>query len=667
MIQVFLRWFDTIIDFFCGQYYSLLMSLKHLFVACLAAVFYAAAAQNCSALKNAGIVLMKASADERPVQLMAGYDVKFHHLDLKIERTSAFVAGSVRTIAQAVAAMDSFVFELHPNLQIDSIIAGGSDLVAARDSHYVFVHLPQVIEPDSALDIRIYYHGFPPTASSGALGGGFTNAASPTWGNQVTWSLSQPYSAYEWWPCKQALQDKIDSVYIFITTDSSNKAGSNGTLVNTVSLPAGKTRYEWKEIYPIDYYLISVAVAQYVDYRFYAYPGNTPPVLVQNYIYNNPATLSQFKPFIDKTKDFIELFSGLYGPYPFYRDKYGHAMAPISGGMEHQTMTTIGFFDFTTTAHELTHQWFGDEVTCATWSDIWLNEGFASYGEYLALEYLNPSAAQPHMQSFHSDVTNQPNGSIWFTDTSNVSRIFSSRLTYEKAASFIHMIRYRVGDTLFFSVLKEYIKRFGRSTASTIQFKKVLEDLTGQDFTAFFNQWFYGEGYPFFNVTWNQWYNRVTLKCTEQPSAPASVPLFITPVQYRISTDKGDTIVQLTQDSLTRIFQVFVNGTVNYISVDPASWLLCTSRVTKDLALPASGSGQLTTFQISPNPAENSFTISMDARSFRSLQLFDLQGREVINSGHYEQVFNCSALSPGLYMVAVTTVSGVEVQKLLIR
>ncbi|GIV25811.1 MAG: hypothetical protein KatS3mg026_1503 [Bacteroidia bacterium] len=189
------------------------------------------------------------------------------------------------------------------------------------------------------------------------------------------------------------------------------RAGAVGLLEGTDTLPlTQQVRLRWKSRYPIAYYLVAFAVAEYIDYSFYApIPGAPQPVLVQNYLYNNPQTLPYFQDQIDTTAGLLREFSRLYGPYPFWREKYGHMMAPFSGGMEHQTMTTQGFFTFTLTAHELAHQWFGDWVTCASWQDIWLNEGFASYSEYVALQRLGgAAAARSWLVNTHDDVVSNP-------------------------------------------------------------------------------------------------------------------------------------------------------------------------------------------------------------------------------------------------------------------
>ena len=165
-------------------------------------------------------------------------------------------------------------------------------------------------------------------------------------------------------------------------------------------MPGNKLRYEWKSNYPIAYYLISFAVSEYQEYNIYAHPAGMggDSLLIQNFIYDAPGCLDYYKAGIDETVGMVELFSDLYSLYPFHQEKYGHCLTAIGGGMEHQTMSTMGNFNFGLVAHELGHMWFGDNVTCATWSDIWINEGFATYTDYLAREkfiHLNVSQLQP--------------------------------------------------------------------------------------------------------------------------------------------------------------------------------------------------------------------------------------------------------------------------------
>ncbi len=602
-------------------------------------------------------------------QLMAEYDIVFHHLDVNVERDSKAISGNVRTLAKVVSTqLDSFGFELHNVYTIDSVEwTDGSNLLVNRAQDFAFVVLPASIPQNDLVDIKIYYHGTAPAAASAAIGAGFSTGVSSRWGNQATWSLSQPYSAYEWWPCKQSLQDKIDSTQTFITTSNENKAGSQGLLQQVISLPNNKVRYEWKTNYPTDYYLISVAVAKYVEYKTYAHIGSDS-ILIQDYIYDNPQTLTTFKPILDQTASMIEVFSDKLGLYPFASEKYGHAMAPFSGGMEHQTMTSIGIIDFGIVAHELGHQWFGDHVTCKTWKDIWLNEGFATYLEFLAAQLLDPSSAAGVMQSNHSQVMSQTGGSIWFEDTTDVERIFDSRLTYAKGGAFVHILRYELNnDSLFFAILKAYQQQFAYSTANTIEFKTLLEQMSGRDFTEVFNQWFYGQGFPTFTVKWNQIGDTLYIKSSQTTSASAT-PLFTTPVEYLVKRNLGDTIIKVNHQEPVENYKVAMSGTTTNLQIDPNNWIINQGTVAKDITLNGLDEDKVgkTTFQYYPNPASSSITIKTDVHNLKNVQIMDITGKEVLLST--ATVIDISALQSGLYILRVQTTDGrVSAGQLLIK
>lgn len=539
------------------------------------------------------------------------YDVKFHHFDIKVERTNHNIAGNLRTLSKVVSTtLDTFAFELHSDLILDSVVLGTTNLTCFRSIHEVRALLPSTFVFGNFIDLKIYWHGTSPVSGMSAIGNGFSNGTSNTWGNQCTWSLSESYVADEWWPCKQSLQDKIDSVYMWVTTDSLNKVGSNGLLKNVTNMGNGKVRFEWKEKSPIDYYLISVAVAKYVEYNVYAHPtGLSDSILVQNYIYNNPATLTSFKPQLDEVPSFIELFSDLFGLYPFAAEKYGHCMAPFGGGMEHQTMTSVGFFDQSVDAHELGHQWWGDNVTCSTWNDIWINEGWATYCEYLYRQYLYPTQALAQMNSVHTNVLSLPDGSVWCSDTSDVNRIFDSRLSYDKGAAIIHTFRFETNnDTIFFNTCKNFQQNFGGSTASGLNFKQTLENLSGLSFTQSFNQWYFGEGYPTFTVKWNQLGNNFLMKSDQTVSMAAVTPLFITDIEYKIKRllPYLDTVVRVNHALVTEWYNFNIPGTVTSVVIDPNQWILNKGTATKDLSLVSIDRlGSLADVKIFPNPAKD--------------------------------------------------------------
>jgi aminopeptidase N len=325
-------------------------------------------------------------------------------------------------------------------------------------------------------------------------------------------------------------------------------------------------------------------------------------VYILNYIYDNPGTLPNFQADIDETVDMMEEFSELFGPYPFADEKYGHCMAPFSGGMEHQTMTTQGFFNRDLTAHELGHQWFGDHVTCSYWREIWLNEGFASYSEYLFREQIQNGNALGWMNATHTNVMSSPGGSVNVPDTTDVSRMFSGRLTYDKGAAILHTMRSIINnDSLFFSGLRLYLQTYGGSTASVPQFKALMENHSGLNFSDFFQEWYYGEGFPTFSIEYLHLNDTLWLSVSQTTSVPTSVPFFHVPLELRVQRPSGDTVVRmnLTQPTSTAI--VPCTGSLKGLVIDPNQWL-----INQDGSITMNGSLSMTewksTFQPYPNP-----------------------------------------------------------------
>ncbi|WP_460925713.1 M1 family aminopeptidase [Pontibacter brevis] len=521
----------------------------------------------------------QAAATPEHQRLMNQYDMTFYKLDLQLERNSTYIAGNVTLVARVrSSSLAIFAFELHPNFQIDSVLLNGKRAAAiTRNAGDVAVALSSPAGAGATLTATIYYKGTAPSGAGAAIGNGFSTAIEPNWGNSVTWSLSEPYAAYEWWPTKQVLTDKADSVHVFVTTSAENKVGSNGLLTRVVDLPGNRRRFEWKSRYPIDYYLVSVAVSDYEEYLITANPkGAAVPVPILNYVYRGGA-LEFYREEINHTAPLLEYFSQLFTLYPFHREKYGHSMAPMGGGMEHQTMTTQSTFFFTLTAHELAHQWFGNHVTCATWQDIWLNEGFASYAEYLALLRYSPTNAGRWMQEAHTLALQRPSGSLRVRDTTSVSRIFDYRLTYKKAAAVVHMLRFEVNnDELFFEALRNYMRQYGGGTAYTADLQRVFEETTNMDLGYFFDQWYNGEGYPVFNVEWNQDGNRLLI-VNRQATTSSTTLFFRTDLQYLITTSTGTSTVRVTQDEPLEQHLLEVEGTVTNVEVDPQNWILNTA------------------------------------------------------------------------------------------
>lgn len=603
------------------------------------------------------------------------YDLKFYHLNLNVERNTRYVSGNVVSKAKVVvASLDSFAFILHQNHTIDSVYVNGAKRVFVRQDSLVKATAGTPIPLNTIFEAIVYYKGTCPSGGGAAIGDGYNLGTSGAWGNQVSWSLSESLVAYQWFPCKQDLTDKIDSSWVYATTDSANMVGSNGLLKNVVSL-GNKKRYEWKSRYPIDYYLISVSTAKYRAYNLYAKPQYLAPdsIFIQNFVYdnaiNNPSWNTQ-KTALNKIKQTIELQSKLFGMYPFYKEKYGHCMAPLGGGMEHQTMTTLGFFDFELDAHELGHQWWGDNVTCKAWKDIFINEGWASYTEYLCHQYLptiSGTTASSKMTSVHNSVMMQPGGSCYFTnaDTMDANVIFDSRLTYDKGSALIHMLRYTINnDSTFFNAIRGFQNTYKFNVASVIDFKNYIQTYTGINLTQFFNQWFYGQGYPTFDVKWNQTGGNFILQSIQTQSMPSSVPLFITDMDYRVSrTAKPDTVIRLNHANLTENYIIPLSGTVTAIAVDPSNWILNkTIGPVKDPSLNTSiGIEELSlaTVFIGPNPTSDVLNVYLYNNEKATVEILDLNGKLISTQNiDKEAQMDVSKYSNGIYNLIIKNNEG---------
>lgn len=603
----------------------------------------------------------KSTKDVPQTPLLFDYDVKHYFLDIEVSDNSTYVEGDVTYTAEVTAAeLDTFAFELLDEMMVDDVLINGISHSVIRNNDEGFVPLSDAIDQGELFTAKITYHGSPP---SGGFFSGITSTYDNSWSKYVTWTLSEPFAARDWWPAKQVLEDKADSVWVFLTTDEANMAGSNGLLTDVVSLPDDKVRYEWKSNYPIAYYLISFAVAEFQEYNIYAHPAEMmgDSILVQNFIYDTPGCLQNYQNGIDQTAEFIELFSDLYSLYPFHQEKYGHCLTDLGGGMEHQTMSTMGGFGFTLVAHELGHMWFGDNVTCATWSDIWINEGFATYSEYLAIQNIQgQGAANSEMNYLHSNIMSQPGGSVYVPEDEvtydNVWRIFNGRLSYNKGSAIIHMIRYMVDDDeLFFEALQNFQSAYKDDVATGLDFMESLNQTTGMDFTAFFDEWYFGEGYPTYSIEWSQDDANLYLEVSQSTSMPSVTPFFSTPLECKFFFyTGGDTTLRLELTDAVNSFMFPIGEEIGLVQIDPDNWII---NQNGSVTVSVKEQENNAAFKLSPNPAYNTLYITMEQPLSASIQveIYDLAGTLIRSEKleHSQEEIDVRELVPGSYLIQV--------------
>ena len=590
------------------------------------------------------------------------YDVTSYMIDVEVSDTTTYIEGNAIINAIALVSLDTFAFELVTDQHIDSILFNGIEYINYfRDGDNVLVPVAEVAEGEN-ISAQIYYHGKP---ASGGFFSGVTTDSATYWKKNVTWTLSEPFSAKCWFPVKQDLQDKADSAWLFFTTASTNMVGSEGLLTDVFDLGNGKSRYEWKTNYPTDYYLLSFAVADYQDYSIYAHPSEMgdDSLLIQNYIYNSPGNLEDKIPQLAKTVEIIELYSDLFTLYPFHEEKYGHCQTQLGGGMEHQTMSTMGNFSFHLIAHELGHMWFGDNVTCATWSDIWINEGFATYSDYLANEFIKGwEAGKTFMYNTQAHAMSVTEGSIYIPPDEiypgNEWRIFSGELSYDKGAAIIHMLRHEIqNDELFFDVLKSFQTIYGGGTATGEDFKETAELITGMDFDQFFDQWYYGQGFPLYNFKyWVDEQNTFFLSSTQTTSSLHTV-LYDMLLDFRLHfIDGTDTLIQFRQTDNLNVFSMEFDQKVTYVEVDPEQWTM--EEVINISSIEETEISNVY-FTIGPVPVINKlnvYILNTDSIS-RNIFIYNIAGQQIFSGETKENHFelDASSLKSGIYFITVSS------------
>lgn len=509
------------------------------------------------------------------------YDVKYYRLDLEADPAVLYIKGAVTTYFTAEQSNFNYIqFNLRSNLTVDSIIYHNSKITGYSflDNITLNIPLPTIIPIHQLDSIKVYYQGMPIQDGYGTFSSGSTGCSGSN--NKVLWTLSEPLGSKNWWPCKESLYDKADSIEIKITCPVPYRVGANGLLIDSTTTN-NKTTYTWKHRYPIPPYLVGFAIADYNSYidKVPVSPGDTIQVL--NYVYPcNTSAKNQTHYLIPIFQYFISTF----GDYPYKKEKYGHAQCGFGGGMEHSTMSFMGSFGKSLMAHELGHQWFGDKVTFGSWHEIWLNEGFAGYTEGLICEQgLGDQSWLSWKTGRINNVTSNNYGSTYVYDTTSVANIFNSRLVYNKGSLILHMLRWQLGDDMFFQSLQNYLNdpKLAYSYATTTDLINTILSTTGKDMTAFFEDWYYGEGWPNYNVQWakDPLCNKVYVTINQSHSANQGT-FFEMPVPIAFSDGvHTDTIVFNQSDPTKLNFVQELSFSPTSAVFDPEKWLCAKSTI----------------------------------------------------------------------------------------
>lgn len=582
----------------------------------------------------------------------SNFDVNFYRCQWEVDPAIRYIKGVVTSYFIITAATSSITFDLSVILTVDSVLFKGKKVsFQLSAANGLLIEFPQTLAVAQKDSVSIFYQGIPINDGFGSF------ATSQQNGIAVMWTLSEPYGAKDWWPCKNASTDKADSIDIQLTYPAIYTSSSNGLLTGQFVQDGKKTSY-WKHRYPIASYLVAFAITNYVvDNDSVKIGSNFMPVKMYAY----PASVNDFKYATEIAKRCLEKFSSLFGPYPFSKESFSQTQFGWGGGMEHQTNSFITTNYNQLVAHELGHQWFGDRVTCGSWQDIWLNEGFAQYMQFIYVENFDTSLILKHLDTDRRQVIVLPGGTMKVNDTSSVNRIFDSRLSYSKGSCVLHMIRWRLGDSMFFKAMRQYLSdpAISYGTARTADLQRNLEQISGQSFAEFFRDWYEGEGYPSYQVQWsvnaNNW---VKIKLNQTTSHP-SVSFYEMPVPVRFSGAGGkDTTVVLNHTKNGEEFWVSLSFTPEAAFFDPKLWLLSDNNTVTKTLEPA---GQTNLIKIYPNPASNIVHVAIGNPTVKNvvMRLYNAAG-QLLYDKQYEllgrdEVIDISArqLPRGVYWLRI--------------
>jgi len=579
------------------------------------------------------------------------YDLLYQRLELNLDPAVRYISGDVTSHFKANSLMSEIYFDFSTNLTVSQVKYKGQPVTFSQlSTKEIKIQLGQSLAAGAVDSLTISYAGTP--GAYGSAGEAF--AISTQGGTPVLYTLNEPYGAQEWFPTKQSMNDKIEKVDLVITTPGAYNVAGNGKLISETTLTDGKKRTFWQTNYPIPAYLIALGITNYVKIND---TMGTPPFPFVNYVYPSTANNNSAMNNIAWTKEAMNLFETYFGPYPYREEKYGHMQFNWGGGMEHATMSSMGSFGKVLIAHELAHQWFGDKVTCKTWNEIWLNEGFATFGEHLVNEKLLMSASQfqNYLQGEMDYITSSAGGSVYVADSQlgNTDAVFSGRLSYSKAGYVVRMMKWILGEEVFYQALKDFHNRpqLAYSYAGTEDLENSVLQTSGVDLSGFFQDWIYGQGYPSYQIKWNQTTAQQLVIKVNQTQSHSSVNYFELPLPVRIKGTNGEVLNLKLENSMNgQSFTVPVNFTVSTVTFNDEKHLVTrNSTVTKDGTLLSATDPTAEKMAVFPNPVRDLLYIK-GLKNTEQFEIYSIDGKRILN-GKTSNMIDVRSLPAGFYLL----------------
>jgi len=421
-----------------------------------------------------------------------GYDVAHYLIDLTVDPTANVIQGEATLDATATATLDAFHLDLL-GLIVDGVSVDGARATFTREAAELVVDPEGLIPAGEGFTVTVTYHGTPEVLDTLGFPLGWVDAG------DITYVVAEPDAARTWFPGNDHPADKAAFTFR-ITVPAGLTVAANGTLAATTG-GDGTTTFVWEMAQPMATYLATVVIGDLVRIERPG-PGG---VLLRDYL---PADMGGTLPGpLARVDEMLAFFAGLFGPYPFA--EYGHAVVPdVPGALEDQTLCIFGrvvlesyrpgFGEPTLeeiVAHELSHQWYGDSVSPATWADIWLNEGFATFAQWLWVEHDRGRAAYDATiagnYAFLAEAPHPVPG-----DPGPSGEDLFGLSVYLRGGLTLHALRAEVGEDTTLAILRGWAERHAYGNGTTAEFIALAEEMSGADLDALFDAWLFQADMP---------------------------------------------------------------------------------------------------------------------------------------------------------------------------
>jgi aminopeptidase N len=434
------------------------------------------------------------------------FDVVLSAIQLDVTQMAFFNLKGVctHTVEPLITNSNRILFDLAPTLTVDSVKVNGTPRTWQQLGHHVHIFFGVEGQPSETFTVEIGYHGNPPVDNSF---GGLYNVSGYVYNLGVGFNADPHNFGRAWYPCFDSFVERA-SHEVAVLTNNGRTAYCGGLRTSVETVGQDSLRTTWFLQEPIPSYLVSVAVSNYthVEWEYETAEGNSIPV----YLTARPADTTAFKNSMTTLLPWIQQGETLFGPYKWPR--VGFVAVPFNGGaMEHATNIAYPLFAIdgtlnyeTLMAHELSHHWWGDLVTCSTAEDMWLNEGWASYCEALYIEHqYGREAYIDYVMANHKSVLTSAHisdGGRYPVSGVPHEAVYGAHV-YSKGASILHNIRSMMGDEAFFNASRDFLTAYSFQPVSSEDMKNFYQNYTSRDMNLIFEQWVYSPGYPDFRFS----------------------------------------------------------------------------------------------------------------------------------------------------------------------